>query len=90
MTNYVVTYDLNTPGQDYASLIEHLKKYPTHWRFQKSAWIVGPADSAYAVADGARRFMDTNDRLFVQALSQDSAWWGYPEGGSKWIQGVVA
>ena len=89
MTNYVICYDLNTPGQDYASLIKHLETYPTHWNFQKSAWIVGPADSAYAVANSAKEFMDSNDLLFVQALTPDSAWWGYDKEGSDWIGSAI-
>ena len=72
MSNYVVAYDLNVPGQDYAKLIEHLETYATHWHCQKSAWIVGPADSAFAVADAAKRFLDAEDVLFVQELTEDS------------------
>lgn len=89
MPNYIVTYDLNTPGQDYKALIDHLGKYPTHWHFQKSAWIVGPAESAYVLAESARRFLDRNDLLFVQALTADSAWWGYSDDGHKWISSAV-
>lgn len=89
MANYVVTYDLNSPGQNYAGLIKHLESYPDHWHFQKSAWIVGPASSAYAVADAAKEFMDPNDRLFVQRVTGDSAWWGYQKQGSDWLLAVA-
>ena len=35
MSAYLVTYDLNAPGQDYESLIERIKSYGTwaNWLF---------------------------------------------------------
>ena len=88
MANYVVTYD-RRPGVDYGPLHDHLRSYPTHWSFQLSAWIVGPADSAYTVADRARHYLDSSDLLFVQALTEDSAWWGYDQQGSDWLASAV-
>jgi len=85
MASYVVTYDLNLPGQNYSDLIEHLESYPNHWHFQKSAWIVGPAENAFDVANAAMQFLDAKDVLFVQALTDDSAWWGYDKAGAGWI-----
>ena len=89
MANFVVVYDLKRPGQNYPDLFKHLESYSTHWRFQFSAWIVGPAESAYGVAEAARQFLDARDLLFVQALTADSAWWGYDQEGSDWIASVV-
>lgn len=61
MSNYIVVYDLNAPGKNYERLIKHLESYPTHWHFQKSAWIVGPASESLAVAEAAWKHMDQND-----------------------------
>jgi hypothetical protein len=88
MANYLVIYD-RKPGLDYGPLHKHLEGYPTHWNFQKSAWIVGPAESAYIVANEARQHLDAKDLLFVQAVTPDSAWWGYDQQGSDWIASVV-
>jgi len=85
MPNYLVSYDLNAPGQNYDKLIKHLESYPTHWHFQMSAWIVGPADDALTVATAAWKHMDGNDKLVVQAFTPDSAWAGYDDEGISWL-----
>lgn len=89
MANYLVAYDLNKSGQDYSGLIKHLESYPNHWHIQKSLWIVGPANSAYDVADRAKAFLDSNDDLIAQCLTEDSAWWGYDDAGSDWIKSMI-
>lgn len=86
MASYLVAYDLNSPGQNYAALIKHLESYPNHWHIQKSLWIVGPADSAFAVADDAKNFLDSSDALIAQRLTEDSAWWGYDDADTKWLR----
>jgi len=88
VANYLVVYDLNAPGKDYARLIKHLTAYPTRWHFQKSAWIVGPADSAMAVAEAAWTHMDQNDKLFVQAVTEDCAWGGYDQQGTDFLRSI--
>lgn len=89
MVNYVVAYDLRRPGQNYPELIAYLETFPMHWHFQQSGWIVGPASSAYDLADDIKRFLDDRDLLFVQRLTEDSAWWGYDQAGSDWILDAV-
>ncbi len=86
MSSYLVAYDLNTPGQKYEALIDCLNQYPTHWHVQKSVWIVGPANSAYEVAENLRTFLDANDHLIVQAWTEDCAWWGYSPDDTAWLR----
>lgn len=86
MKYYLVSYDLRSPGQHYDALIKHLESYPDHWHLQKSLWIVGPALSAYTVAEGARAYCDANDLMFVQNLTQECAWFGYDDAAVNWIQ----
>lgn len=88
MANYLVTYD-RKPGVDYGPLHKHLDSYPTHWHLQQSVWIVGPANSAYEVADATKEFLDDKDLLLVQAMTEDSAWWGYDDDGDAWIQSIL-
>lgn len=88
MANYLVVYDLNNPGQNYDGLIKHLASYPTRWHLQKSAWIVGPAQSATAVAQAAWQHMDRNDKLFVQALTDDAAWGGYSQNETDFLRSI--
>jgi hypothetical protein len=89
MAAFIVTCDLNRPGGDYVDLIAALKSYPNSWHYQEACWIVGPAESAYAVADHLNRFLDKTDGLFVQRLTEDSACWGFGEAAAKWVAQVT-
>jgi hypothetical protein len=90
MPHYLVVYDLNSPGQNYPNLIKHLESYPDHWHFQKSGWIIGPADSSVAVGQAALPFLDPNDKLFVQVVTEDCAWSGYTDQGSQWLRSITS
>jgi hypothetical protein len=92
MSAYVVTYDLDRPEQNYPGLIERLKAYGTCWHFQQSCWIVASANSAFEVAENLRQELDSGDVLFVQALTEDSAWWGYDDPDhrvAQWMKTVL-
>ncbi|MCV7577518.1 hypothetical protein ACQUSY_12760 [Microbacterium sp. YY-03] len=76
MSAYLVTYDLNAPGQDYESLIERIKFYGTWANLMKSTWIVVSNKSADAVYTHLRGAMDDSGWLFVVDISgQDRQGW---------------
>lgn len=76
MSAYLVTYDLNTPGQDYDALIERIKAYGTWAKLMKSTWIVVSNASANTVYTDLRETMDNSSRLFVVDISgQDRQGW---------------
>lgn len=92
MSAFIVNYDLRRPVQNYPGLIERIESYAYHWPYQKSCWIVGPASSAFEVAENLRQELDSDDVLFVQRLTEDCAWWGYddPQGRiPQWIRAVL-
>lgn len=89
MAAILVTYDLNKLGQDYAALDEVLDSYPTHWRFQRSAWIIDTDETEFDVASKLAALMDSNDVLFVTRVAETASWWGYDEEGDRWFQSVI-
>lgn len=87
--HYLVTYDLNRPGQNYAKLYAALGTYPDNWHYQESAWIVGPAATSFEVAEFLRPYVDANDSVLVTALTEDTSWFGLGPEGDAWIQAVT-
>lgn len=71
MSVYMVTYDLNTPGQNYTSLIKAIENY-THCKALKSAYFIDSGDSAATIRDNLMKHIDSNDMLFV--IEQKKHW----------------
>jgi hypothetical protein len=69
MSVYMVTYDLNAPGQDYGSLIREIEKY-IHCKALKSAYFVDSSLSAPAIRDHLKKHIDGTDVLFVMELQK--------------------
>lgn len=67
MSVYMVTYDLNAPGQDYSTLIKEIGKF-THCKALKSAFFIDSAKSASEIRDHLMKFVDPDDMLFVLEL----------------------
>lgn len=67
MPSYLVTYDLNVPGQDYKDLIEALEGRFQATRILKSAWLVNTSGTANDLAYELYKHMDASDGLFVAA-----------------------
>lgn len=73
MALYLVSYDLDKPGQDYPDLIARLKQFGAQ-RVLYSEWLMVNNASSQAIRDDLLRFMDSNDRLFVAELKNNAAW----------------
>lgn len=73
MNKYIVTYDLNTPGKSYSSLISKIKTYQ-YSKICESVWIVRSNNSSSEIRDNLLSEMDNNDRLFVAKLTGEAAW----------------
>lgn len=83
-----VSYDLKKPGQDYESLIDAIKAYSSYCKINKSDWLINTSDSCKTIRDYLKKFIDTNDILFVAELSEKSGWWAsynLRDGAVKWL-----
>lgn len=66
---YIVTYDLNSPGKDYAPLLAAIRKY-TNCHALKSAFFIDTASTAEDVATKLLPLIDSNDSLYVLPLKK--------------------
>lgn len=87
MANLFISYDLNSPGQDYADLITAIKSLGNWAKVQKSLWYVNSSLTASQVRDRLVAHIDKNDSLIVvDASNNDAAWYGLTEEVSDHIR----
>ena len=86
MKTYIIGYDLNRPGQEYAELYEAIKAYANWWHYLDSTWIVKTNSSATEIRDNLRQHIDQNDELLVLRYQGDAAWAGFDPKASKWLK----
>jgi len=67
MPAYVVTYDLNRPGQKYAALIAELRRLNSCYT-QKSMWLVEVNQTPIQLRNALDTYLDQNDRLWVSQI----------------------
>jgi hypothetical protein len=74
MAQYVITYDLQTPGKDYRKLQAALEGKLNATRILLSVWLSNrTGTTATAIRDYLLQFIDTNDRLLVIDIEKDWA-----------------
>ena len=80
MAVYLVSYDLDKPGQDYSDLITAIKALggkQIGTRVSKvlySEWIVKTNLSASQIYDALAPHIDSNDMLLIVGLTGEAAW----------------
>lgn len=85
MKTYIVSYDLFAPGQNYDKLIELIKSEYAWAKIGYSAFIVKSSLSHTKLRDKFKQALDSNDKLFVGAISAPAAWYGLSDEVSKWL-----
>ncbi|HEY3114041.1 MAG TPA: hypothetical protein VGJ62_10180 [Gemmatimonadaceae bacterium] len=68
MAAYLLTYDLDKPGQNYPPLLAALSNAGAV-RILLSTWLIQTTESSVQVRDRYLRYLDANDRLFVTAVN---------------------
>ena len=87
MAAYIISYDLNRPGQDYQDLYDAIKALSgTYWHMLDSTWIVVCSKSAAQIRDKLTPSLDSNDKLLVLKSGVEAAWYGFGDKGSKWLK----
>lgn len=90
MTAYLITYDLNRPGQKYDDLYEAIDTVSDQWiHYLDSVWMVTSSKSAGQIATILKPHMDSGDNLFVVAISgaENQGW--LPQKAWDWIRQYV-
>lgn len=88
MAVYLVSYDLDKPGQDYPRLITELERLGAV-RILYSEWIFRSTSSAEQIRDWLW-FIDSNDMLLVVALTGEAASTGLMASNDTFKQALAA
>ena len=77
MNNLLISYDLNSPGQNYEVVWEKIKTLGSWAKIQKSFWYVKSTHTASSAVAEVWSVMDKNDSLIVvDATNKNAAWQG--------------
>jgi hypothetical protein len=86
MAIFIVSYDLNAPGQNYQPLYDALESV-IHCHPLDSFWLIDVDQSAVEVREALRSFMDSNDSIAVIEFTPDADWACYLAGADiQWIK----
>lgn len=73
---YMITYDLNSQGQQYNELIDAIKKTSTAWcTYWKSSYLIKSSLSLKQVEAKLTPHLDPNDRLFIVEITNNYGGW---------------
>lgn len=76
MPAYLITYDLNTPGQNYDKVIEKIKESSSAWcSYWKSSWLIKSNLTPNQITDKIKPFLDGSDRLIVIEVTNNYQGW---------------
>ena len=88
MRAYIVSYDLNKPGQNYENLYEELKKSPRWWHFWDATWIIATSESPKQIWSRMKPHTDSSDNvLIIRACADYSGF--LPKKAWEWIAANV-
>ncbi|MEJ6080907.1 CRISPR-associated protein Cas2 [Vibrio sp. 1-Bac 57] len=73
--NLFISYDLNSPGQDYQVVIDEIKSLGSWAKVQKSHWYVNSSFTASQALEKVWAKMDSNDSLIVVDATNNNASW---------------
>jgi hypothetical protein len=73
MSAYLISYDLDKPGQDYHRLIKELERLGAT-KVLFSEWLFNSTSTAVQIRDYLQGFVDANDMLLIVELTGVAAW----------------
>lgn len=85
----IISYDLGEPetSDDYEDLIYYIKGLGDWIKPQYSFWLVDTTKTCKSIRDGAKPYLDINDKLFVAKWSLDD-WATYRQPKTvDWLNG---
>ena len=73
MNVYLITYDLNSPGQKYNCIKEKIENNFNWWKCLNNIFIIESSNSTAEIRDYLSSCIDSNDKLLVIKLAQGSS-----------------
>jgi len=90
MACLLITYDLNTPGQDYKDLHEVIKNLGTSWwHHLDSTWLVTTTLTPSQAWDKLAAVADKNDTFLIVNITGDTYSGWLPEDAWTWIRNSI-
>lgn len=87
MSVYLISYDLNKPGQDYGPLYEELKKASAWWHYLDSTWLISSLEPIETWQQRIRAKIDANDSFIIFELTPGAGRQGWlPQKAWDWIK----
>jgi hypothetical protein len=76
MSVKIISYDLGSPetSGDYDDLIKYIKNLGSWAKPLYSVWLVDTSQTCTQIRDGAKVYLDGNDKLFVARFDPASGW----------------
>jgi hypothetical protein len=84
MAVLLITYDLNSPGQNYKPVLDFIKSHDAWARLSESCYAVRTEAGPAAVRDAIRAHMDPSDYVYVITLKQPYSGFG-PVKVNEWL-----
>lgn len=88
MSVKIVSYDLGQPesSEDYKKLIDYMRSFGTRAKPLYSYWLLSTSKTCQEIRDGAKSYLDGNDKLLVIESSL-SSWASYnlPKEVTDWL-----
>ncbi|SER00306.1 hypothetical protein SAMN05216232_3929 [Virgibacillus subterraneus] len=84
MAVYLITYDLNKPGQDYDNLYETIKSLGAWCHYLDSTWLVDTSYSSNQIGDKLESATDKGDSYLIIKVTNDYQGW-LPQEAWDWI-----
>ena len=76
MPVYLVTYDLNDPGQRYEEILKNLRAYSDYKYIMKSTFLICTNETSEQIYERAtKRGLDKNDYFFVAPVTKPAYGW---------------
>jgi len=76
MAAYMITYDLNSKGQNYEKVIEAIKDSAGAWcTFWKSSFLIRSNLTAQQINDKIKPYLDSNDTMIVIEVQKNYQGW---------------
>ena len=86
MTAYLISFDLNNPGQNYDDIDNAIKAYGTWCKIVTTTYVIVSEKSAKEIRDDLQKHIDSNDKLFVLKSGVEAAWTGFKQSTTDWLK----
>lgn len=73
--NLHISYDLNSPGQNYDAVISRIKELGSWAKIHKSFWYVNSSYTPNQAVDHIKTALDANDQVYVVDATNNVASW---------------